>query len=541
MALKDDLLAKVESPAARWFLVAIGVIILLRLRLVLFAAALPLMAYWHYSNQQEDQTGSTGQDDADSGGQADSVPVTSMDRGGDAPWPADDDDEDDALFRDDDPPKRNEGLGNEAGPDPYDQSFWGEGDSAGAPGSAPWQSKPMPESGGSSRPSGGNDFGSKPKPAMDSWDAGGDLDDDDLFLGGGPGGFGGGGGGGGGGSRNRPAGGDLDDFGGFGGGGPKKTSDFDFDFLGGGNDMDLLGSSLGGGMMGDDDLFGGGFGGGGKGKGKGKGKKGDKGERREPGAPREADPKQVFVANVGDLSEDEIRSFFEEVGDVERLKVLRNPDGSSKGVCFVTFASIDQAQKALGLHGSPLEGKNLVVRLAHGGNKGEKGDKGGRKGDDRGDGPIDLGGSERFGSAFGGGDRDRGGKGFGRGKGPGNRRNDRGEMDELLEEAMADGDGPLRVSDFDFAARRFLQELRNRDRSDDTQRFQEALEMVLKYTNSKDRSSVRKWPAYVFTLLQKFDSGLWEELRERDAERKREKGGGGFGSRDRDFRPPRDD
>mmetsp|Transcript_7813 Transcript_7813/g.19835 ORF Transcript_7813/g.19835 Transcript_7813/m.19835 type:complete len:540 (+) Transcript_7813:224-1843(+) len=531
MALKDELLAKVESPAARWFLVAVGVIVLLRLRLVLFAAALPLMAYWHYSNQQEEQAGPTGQDDADGDDQASGGPVTSMDRGGaDAPWPTDeDDDDDDALFRDDDLPKRNDGLGKETGPDPYDQSFWGDGDMDGGGGTSPWQSKPKQEP----RQSAGatDDFGSKPKPAMDSWDAGGDLDDDDLFLGGGSRG--------GGGSRNQAPGGSLDDFGGLSGGGPKKaSSDFDFDFLGGGNDMDLLGSSLGG--MGDDDLFGGGFGGGGggKGKGKGKGKKGEKGERE----PREADPKQVFVANVGDLPEDEIRSFFEDVGDVERLKVLRNPDGSSKGVCFVTFATVDQAQKALGLHGSPLEGKNLVVRLAHAGNKGEKGSKGGGKDRDRGEGPMDLGGSERFGSAFG--DRDRGDRGFDRdrgdrggkggGKGKGKRHNERGEMDELLEDALADSDGPLRVGDFDFAARRFLTELRHRDRADDTQRFQEALDMVLKYTCSKDRSSVRKWPAYIFTLLQKFDSGLWEELRERDAERKREKGGGGFGSRDRD-------
>merc|ERR1719296_44356 len=141
--------------------------------------------------------------------------------------------------------------------------------------------------------------------------------------------------------------------------------------------MDFLGS-LGGGMGGgfgggfgggDDDFMGGGFG---KGKGKGKGKKFD-GKGKDPMAPREPDPKQIFVANVGDLGEDELRSFFEDVGDVDRLKVLRNPDGGSKGVCFVTFGSVEQAQKALSLHGSCLDGRNLVVRLAHGGNKGEKG------------------------------------------------------------------------------------------------------------------------------------------------------------------------
>ena len=35
--------------------------------------------------------------------------------------------------------------------------------------------------------------------------------------------------------------------------------------------------------------------------------------------------------------------WFGQAGDVERLKVLRNPDGSAKGVCFVTFRTEDQA------------------------------------------------------------------------------------------------------------------------------------------------------------------------------------------------------
>jgi len=302
------------------------------------------------------------------------------------------------------------------------------------------------------------------------------------------------------------------------------------------------------------------FGFGGKGKGKGKGKKGDKG--KEPGAPREADPKQVFVANIGDMPEEELRTLFEEAGDVERVKVLRTPEGLSKGVGFVTFGSVEQAQKALTMSGTPIDGRSLVVRLAHGGNKGErgeKGDKGGGKGDrfdrndrfdrgdrndrfdrgDRFDGPPDLGGSERFGGAFG--DRDRAPKGKGS-KGSGRGKSDRHFLDDELEEAIGDAGGPLRVSDFDFPARTFLGELRRKDQADGTQRFQEAIDMVLKYTCSKERDSVRKWPAYVFTLLSKFDPHLWEEIRDRKPAKGsgKSKGGfsGGFGGFDR---PPRDD
>lgn len=250
------------------------------------------------------------------------------------------------------------------------------------------------------------------------------------------------------------------------------------------------------------------------------------------------------------MAEDDIRMFFEDAGEVDRLKVLKNDEGQSKGVCFVTFRTEEQAQKALGLNGSDCMGRRITVRLAHGG-KGKDdrggGSKGGFGGDrDRGgfgdrdrEPPLSFGRSERFGDAFGderGMDRrdDRkGGKGKGRG------RMDRGELDDALEEALADSDGPVRAGDFDFAARRFLSELKSCDRVDGTSRFQEAMDMVIKYTSSKDRSSVRKWPAYIFTLLQKFDPKLWDELRERDAERRREKGGGGFGRGPRDDREDR--
>lgn len=562
MALQDDLrdiIDKMEGNGSKWLLVAVGVILLLRLKLILFACALPVMAYWHFSNQPEESSAGEGE------------PVEEDDRGPDhsrsEPWPPGDDEDDDMGFA---PPQPRASPGIDRDDkdevDPYDSSFWGGDDlppkrSA----AAPWRGK------------------------KDGADLDMGLDDGDLGLGGPPAALA---------SPSRPP--------------PKAPLDGDDDFLkdlrrpstglsaglkppGGEDDplADML-SGLGSGPLADPPISGGGFGGGsfglggggggaddgmdfgflgsrldddnmdflGGGRPKGKGKKG-KGEKgdfkgKDPNAPREANPKQVFVANVGDMEEDEIREFFEEVGEVDRLKVLRQEDGSSKGVCFVTFRTEDQAQDALKLHGRQMDGgRNLVVRLAHGGNKGKEGDKGFSKGDrpprdNFGDrpprrddiGPMDLGGSERFGAAFGfGRDRedgrgfgDRGGKGKGgRGKG----RNERGEMDEILEEALADGDGPLRPGDFDFAARRFLSELRQRDQKEGTARLQEALDMVLKFTSSKDRSSVRKWPAYVFTLLQKFDQDLWNELRERDAVRRAEKGAekGGFSR----GRPPDDD
>lgn len=612
MALADtvkELLGKVENQKAQWLILAVAMIILIRLRLILFAAALPVMAYWHYTNQAE--AGASDDKDGEPEGTDSAAPekkstkAAAPDAGTPSthasPWNADEDKDDDPFLSDGRKPAAGGTSGKDGGIDPYDKTFWGEG-SAGK--SAP---KPLGGSPGATLAGGGgwgslpdddDDFGfiskagaggmSASKPgsltggggnvrlgpgggAGPGLGAGGSSpgggrkanDDDPLAefggLGGGLGGLGGGFGGGGGAANS----------GGLGGGGGLG----DFDFLGGlgggGGDMDFLGS-LGGGLSMNDDMgFMGGGGGGKGGFGGGKGKGKDKG-------PREPDPKQIFVAGVGDLEEDELRRYFEEVGEVTRTKVLQDPDGRPKGVCFVTFSTVEEATEALTRHGANLDGRRLVVRAAgQPGGKGDKGDKGkGRDRDDRDRPPRDFGGGGgdrdrgfggddggRFGGGKGdrgggfGGDRggkgggfggDRGGFGGGKGAGGGARRNERSDLDDDLADFLVDQEGPLRATDFDFSARRFLSELRKRDNENETTRFKEALDMVLKYTSSKDRSDVRKWPAYVFTLLSKFDTGLMEELREKDAERKANKGGGGFGgARDfgglRDREPRRDE
>jgi len=480
-----DLLAKLEEPTVRWALVAVGVVVLLQLRLILFAAALPVMAYWHYSNQSEvEQT----EGEARGGGSRQATNRQDDDYG-------DEDDNDFAMSQEERDKRLFGNNGNAGGPqtanrngeetgDPYGSSFWSNEDK-------------QDEVGGGTRGPPDRKAGGRDPLGLD----------DDFGLGGG-------------GNRSFGAAGGGEDkqfdfLGDLGSGGGGGLGPSDFDFLGGGGGMDSMD-------------FMGGFGGKGKGKGKGK-----------SDGPREPNPKQVFVAGIADSGEDEVRMFFEDTGEVERLKVLRDPEGKSKGVCFVTFRTEEQAQAALGLHGSSFSGKNLTVRLAHGGNKGEKGvGKGGDRpmGGDRlfgggsggprnFDGPVDLGGSERFGAAFGDDRGERGfGKGGGKGKSGGKGKGERNsEMDGVLAEALEDSEGPVKVGDFDFAARRFLSELRSRDKIEGTQRFMEAMDMVIKYTSSKERSSVRKWPAYVFTLLQRFDPTLYEELRERDAERRREK------------------
>mmetsp|Transcript_16060 Transcript_16060/g.36855 ORF Transcript_16060/g.36855 Transcript_16060/m.36855 type:complete len:512 (-) Transcript_16060:148-1683(-) len=290
--------------------------------------------------------------------------------------------------------------------------------------------------------------------------------------------------------------------------------------------------------IGDLDLFGGKRPEKGKGKGKGnRDQKGDDkgGQKGEKGP----DPRQVFVGSTGDLTEDEIRDFFERHGEVVRLKVLTQPDGQPKGACFVTFRNVESTNSVLQLRGSELElhGRRLMIKPPHGA-KGDGGGKGGGK----------AGGSDSMSS----------GKGF---RGGGSDEFDHSrevrptfavdqdpagfqELEELLQEALEEENGPLQLSDFDAGAKRFLKELMIRDRRNGTGKSVEAIEGVFKLTRSKARDSVRKWPAYVYTLLQKYDQELYEELREKDAERRRERfratedDRGGEGSSSRRFAPP---
>jgi len=72
------------------------------------------------------------------------------------------------------------------------------------------------------------------------------------------------------------------------------------------------------------------------------------------------------------------------------------------------------------------------------------------------------------------------------------------EIDSLLAEAKSN----LEKGDFDFRVRRFLFALRT---SGGRQKVRDALAMIQTYTQQKSRQSVKNWPAYLLTLLKKFE------------------------------------
>ena len=75
----------------------------------------------------------------------------------------------------------------------------------------------------------------------------------------------------------------------------------------------------------------------------------------------------VYVGNLSyDLSEDDLKSAFEEHGEVSSAKIIFDRySGRSKGFGFVEMSSDDEAKAAIeALSGKELGGRTLVVNEA---------------------------------------------------------------------------------------------------------------------------------------------------------------------------------
>lgn len=75
-------------------------------------------------------------------------------------------------------------------------------------------------------------------------------------------------------------------------------------------------------------------------------------------------PHRVFVGGFqAGTTEQELRSFFEQYGDIREVKVIRNTEGSSKGYGFVTFDTEDEASVVRKLTPEKLEFKGRRLNL----------------------------------------------------------------------------------------------------------------------------------------------------------------------------------
>jgi cold-inducible RNA-binding protein len=74
----------------------------------------------------------------------------------------------------------------------------------------------------------------------------------------------------------------------------------------------------------------------------------------------------IFVGNLSfGLTEDSVRFLFEQHGSIERVNIVKDREGRSKGFGFVEMTSADEAQRAISaLHGKEIQGRPLAVNKA---------------------------------------------------------------------------------------------------------------------------------------------------------------------------------
>jgi nucleolin len=71
---------------------------------------------------------------------------------------------------------------------------------------------------------------------------------------------------------------------------------------------------------------------------------------------------EVFVRNLPfSADQDTIEKFFQSCGTIEKVNLLRGPNGRSKGIAFVKFSAPEGLQKALALNGNELESRPLTI------------------------------------------------------------------------------------------------------------------------------------------------------------------------------------
>lgn len=76
---------------------------------------------------------------------------------------------------------------------------------------------------------------------------------------------------------------------------------------------------------------------------------------------------------------------------------------------------------------------------------------------------------------------------------------------------VVEGSSSLQQSDFDYHVRQYLHALYH---SGGKERLREALAMIQSAIAKKDRQAIKKWPAYLLTLLKRFDADQASQDRE---------------------------
>lgn len=91
---------------------------------------------------------------------------------------------------------------------------------------------------------------------------------------------------------------------------------------------------------------------------------------------------KIYVGNLSyDTTEDGIRSYFNQYGNIDDVKLIKDfQTGRSKGFAFVTYASDQEGEHALAANGTQLDGRTLNVNTARDTNTGGGGRRPGGSG-----------------------------------------------------------------------------------------------------------------------------------------------------------------
>ncbi|OFX17176.1 MAG: RNA-binding protein [Bacteroidetes bacterium GWA2_31_9] len=113
----------------------------------------------------------------------------------------------------------------------------------------------------------------------------------------------------------------------------------------------------------------------------------------------------IYVGSLHyDISEDQLKTLFDEYGEVGSVKIIMDKfSGRSKGFGFVEMSNDDEAKKAIeGLNGVEVEGRTIVVNESIERTDRDRGPRrnnfrsgGGGGGDRRGGGDRNSGGNRR--------------------------------------------------------------------------------------------------------------------------------------------------
>lgn len=108
-------------------------------------------------------------------------------------------------------------------------------------------------------------------------------------------------------------------------------------------------------------------------KGKGKGKDGDKGK----GKGKERSEFEVSVRGLSfDVTQDTLQKDFAECGEIVRISMPMNDEGTPRGFAFITYKDDESVQKACKFNEDTYAGRTIYVSKAGEGGKGGKDGKG---------------------------------------------------------------------------------------------------------------------------------------------------------------------